>query len=111
MPLLHEGMMEIVRPLADTASVSFEVGGVGKYIWNLFPIIVSYCCNIPEGKDMLCAKHAISVMRPCVKCPTSKDDIHDLPESDRWQLGQTMLGREKCARLIKRDERMDKDDV
>lgn len=54
-----------------------------------FPLIVLYCCYIPEGKGMSCQKHVLTSSRPCelymateskiqilrhVECRTMKND-------------------------------------
>lgn len=29
---------------------SFDVNTLGDWCWELFPVLVSYCCDIPKGK-------------------------------------------------------------
>lgn len=50
-------------------------------------------------------------MRPGVKCLITMDDIRDVLESDTWKVWQIMLGREEHARLMERDEMMNKKEV
>lgn len=78
---------------------------------NFFPMIMSYCCCIPERKDASYVKHGIAVTRPCVRYLSPLDDILDLQENDKRQLGQTMIARDEYARLIWRAEQMKKEDV
>lgn len=52
MSLLHDAMMEILRLLPGDRSAIVEADGVGKDIWNFFPILVSYCCDISERKKV-----------------------------------------------------------
>lgn len=73
-------MMEILRSLADDRSVSLEMNGLGKGVWNCFSIVVSapFSCDIFEWKDMSCVRHGIAVSRPCLSCLVATDDISDL---------------------------------
>lgn len=53
------------RALADAVCVGFEVDRMGRDKLGCFPIAVSYCCYIPEVKDMSIVKSAIEKMSPC----------------------------------------------
>lgn len=50
--LMHDNMMENLKTLGDAGSARFEVDEVRKDVWNCFPFVMSYCCYIPEGKNM-----------------------------------------------------------
>lgn len=83
--LLYDPISEVLRSVVEAASVGYEVNEVGKDLINFFLIVVSYCCNISEGKYMSCVKYAIALTKPFVSClVTIKtiDDIPDMPESD-----------------------------
>lgn len=54
MSSLHDAMMEILRPLADDGSTSPEMDGKIKYVWNWWPLAVSYYSNIAKGKEISC---------------------------------------------------------
>lgn len=38
--------------------------------WSRFPLIVSYCYDIPKSNDACCLKHRLSVRRPSMWCLT-----------------------------------------
>lgn len=49
---LNYSMMEISRLLADAGYERFDVHEVSKDVWDIFLIVFSYCCDIPERKDI-----------------------------------------------------------
>lgn len=53
MSLLHDAMMEILRPQVDAGSASFEVHGEERDVWNCFFAVIFYCCDISEGKNVM----------------------------------------------------------
>lgn len=95
MTLLHDAMMEIVRPLVHAGFASFEVDGELRDDWNCFPVDMSYCCKNVEPNDMSCLMHSIAVVRVFVRCMDTTEDIVDLRKSDNRQLRKTTFAREK----------------
>lgn len=87
MSLLHKAMTEILRPVLSLGRTKFEVKreeNVGK---NCYSIVILYCCDIPEGKNLTCVKHSTAVKRTCPICLATIVDIGNV------------LGRE--GRMIK----------
>lgn len=102
MTLLHDAMIEILRPLADAGFVWFEADWKRKYEWNFFPNLVSYWCSVHEGKDILFVAHSVAERRPCVARMVTINDIHDLGEGDQRQLRQTIFVREIYIWLVQK---------
>lgn len=74
--VLHEAMQKMFQPLSESVRPGFMVDVCGKK-WKCHPALVSYCCDLPEGKDMSGVKHG-ATMYPCIRCLTSKHDIREL---------------------------------
>lgn len=58
-------------------------------------MVVSFCSFICEGKGMSGVKYGIIQKGPCLRFLETLDDIRDLREGLKRQLGQTMLAIEK----------------
>lgn len=72
---LHSAILNILQPLLDTSEEGFKVKDWRSHIWNLFPKIISYCCDIPEGKDVACVKHGGRGSSPCIRCHACINDF------------------------------------
>lgn len=48
MYLLHDAIVEILKPLADAGFAGFDVDKVEKCVEIYFLIVVFHCCNIPQ---------------------------------------------------------------
>lgn len=83
MNLLHDAIMENLRPLTDAGSTTSEVDDVGMDVWSCFSIVASYCCNLLQKKNMSFVKQciAIALTSPCVRFLVNKDDICDLEKA------------------------------
>lgn len=57
MGLLHKAMSELMRSLFGCQSTTFDVSDSAKRKWHCFPVVVAYCCIIPEGKGISGVKH------------------------------------------------------
>lgn len=57
MGLLHEAISEEMGSLYGCGSTCFDVNESRGRKWGFIPLILSYCCNIQEGKDMSGVKH------------------------------------------------------
>lgn len=100
-----DAMLKIMRPLPDAGSAGSEMEGVGKDVWNCFPNVVTYCYELPGGKDISFVKHVVSVTKPFEKYLVTMTYIRDLQRSKREQVRQTLLARKDHARLQGRTER------
>lgn len=78
MSLLHGAAMGILKSMLWAVSTSFEVSGEEHKRWRCFPIVVSYCFDIPEVKRMSCIEHSTSVQKPFVASTASMRNIQNL---------------------------------
>ena len=97
---LHKVMLLIFKPLLNARLKGFEAffGNVDR--WNIFPILVSYCCDIPECKDMSAVKHGLSCQMPCVRCMIPSDQFSQLTTYPTRDMSQTMSIRREVKDLI-----------
>lgn len=71
---LHKAMDMVLAPLLQKSLQGFSLCTRNEMTWNCFPVIISYCCDIPESKDMSGVLHNFTPRRPCVRClGTCKD--------------------------------------
>lgn len=82
-----------------------------KDVWDWFPTVVLYFCNICEGIDMPFVKLAIVLVRPCGRCQIALDDIFDGRKSYEKQLKMIMLAREEYNRVMERVERSNEKEI
>lgn len=64
--LLQDSMVQMLKPLNECESSRYKVNARGTEKGMGFAVLTSYCRNIPKGKGMLCVKHCIAVIRPCM---------------------------------------------
>lgn len=56
-PVLYESMQEILQRIMGCGSTTFNIEQYEYGEWHCFPVIVSCCFDIPEGKEISLAKH------------------------------------------------------
>ena len=91
--LLYLAMKTILKGISDTSVNGFDIElceGEGK---KCFPLLVSYCCDIPEAKDMSAVKHNLSTSFPCHRCLVSLDDIKSLTMAEKRCFSETIALR------------------
>lgn len=72
--LTHKAMRLILQPLLDVSTFGFELNQ--KNITLLcHPLLISYCCDIPEAKDMSAVRHNLNTNCPCHRCLTNLSSI------------------------------------
>lgn len=67
MGLQHKVMSKGMGPLYKSGQARYGVSesmGRGR---GCFPVMVSYCCYIPEVKDMSRVRHGVAVHAPCIQ--------------------------------------------
>lgn len=69
MDFLYETMADMPQPLTPPAEAYFKVLKKVRESkpWNYFPLIVCYCCYIPDSKEIPTVKRGVSVPRPCAR--------------------------------------------
>lgn len=59
-----------------------------------FPVMVSYHCDIPQGKDVWSVKHGLLVRKLCICCLALPDDVQWLQMARRRTTQDTKSWRE-----------------
>lgn len=59
--VLHEGMKLVVGTLPECELKDVFVNSRELVEWKYLPVLVSYCCNIPESMDMPVMRHSVAV--------------------------------------------------
>ncbi len=61
-------MKYILEPLSKKSSDGFVFCRSQTVKWYCHPHLTSYCCDIPEAKDMCAIRHNLVTFRPCHRC-------------------------------------------
>lgn len=77
MEILHEAMAQAIEPIAKLHLEGFTII-TKECTWICHPILFSYCCDIPEAKDIFSIRHGINTNRPCVNCLCTSDKMKKL---------------------------------
>ena len=78
---LHAALSIIFKPIAEAATSGLSVVTASGTAYKSFPMVVSYCSDIPEGKDVSCFLHNMNVRKPCIRCNVDMDDIKSLRQA------------------------------
>jgi len=68
MGLLHAAVERILEPLSLAACNGFPVDLDGPLHVRCHPVLFSFCCDIPEAKDMTALKHGSRTAYGCHRC-------------------------------------------
>lgn len=70
--------------------------------WKCVPLLVTYCCDIHENKDMSAARHRVSVKRPFLRCMVSGKDIIGNQMAGERSLKKNIVVRSRCMAAKKK---------
>ena len=98
---LHYALTDIFKPLMELSEKGFIVKTSTGSLWNLYPTIVSYCCDIPEEKDISAVQHGLMVKKPCVRCMSGVMDFRYQTRQNPRQMIETKRARENLLSLKK----------
>ena len=104
MEIIHEALHDILHPLSKASCTGFEVRPSTGGIWTCYPRIVSYCCDIPESKDISCVKHGILTLSPCVRCMIPRSRLLETCEHGHRSLHDTVAARNSGQNERRTDE-------
>lgn len=90
----------------NAGSAIFELEGARGHVWNCFLILIFYCCNIPEGKNVSGVKHGTAGTGHFVKCLVSLPTVLTCEGRRKQQLNSTKIMKDKNLRLLSAAERM-----
>lgn len=66
--LIFHSMKAILHPLLEVSRTGFLLKKKPNLNWYCYPHLVSYCCDIPEAKDISAIRHNLVTNRPCHRC-------------------------------------------
>lgn len=82
--MLGRSISSLRKPLKEVAKGLYEAEVRDGEIHNSFPMVVSYCCDIPEAKDLSAVWHGAERRQPRVMChSTNKDSVRGRKTSSR----------------------------
>ena len=100
MGLIHSAMKKILQDVSDNSEKGFTITIAQNCFKVCFPLLISYCCDVPEGKDMGAVKHNLNTPYPCHVCLVSLDDIIDLETAPRRAFTETESIRQKVETIV-----------
>ena len=104
MGILHNSMMEILQPLLDVCITGFKIQREHCTL-ICYPMFMSYCCDIPEAKDMSAVRHNLNTRCPCHRCLVPLSDITNLSTGkQRLHTGTNWIRTEINNRMKMQDE-------
>ena len=78
--LTHEAMKQILQPLLTVSTVGFDIAHDGLTL-VCYPMLISYCCDIPEAKDMSAVRHNMNTKCPCHRCLSMLSSIESFTKA------------------------------
>ena len=75
--LIFSSMKVILKPLLQASKRGFKCQTLDRQNLYCFPHLISYCCDIPEAKDMTAVRHNLSTNRPCHRCLATTTDLRN----------------------------------
>ena len=100
MGLIHSAMKAILKDVTESSEKGFIINMNQESHKVCFPMLISYCCDIPEGKDMGAVKHNLTTALPCHVCKVSLDDIISLRTAPRRSFIETQSIRDKVKVVV-----------
>ena len=73
--IIYMSMKKLFSPLLQKSSAGFDCQSSTGVTYKCFPHLISYCCDIPEAKDMSAIRHNLVTNRPCHRCVITTKDL------------------------------------
>jgi hypothetical protein len=96
---LHTAMRVALQRLESVVHTGFPVCIDSTSKWNCFPVLISYCCDIIEAKNITVVKHGLSGCNPCHRCLATPSDMLNCETGVPRHRIQTLNIRSEVARL------------
>lgn len=106
MSLLRRAIRSLLEPLEKSFERGFDIFLKSGEARRCFPIVVSYCCDIPEAKDVSAIRHGHGRYHPCVRCHITYEDMVRGRGSPSRVLSGTIETRRRVKELKEAAERM-----
>lgn len=72
--IVGQAISSLLKQLKEAAQGRFEIKVRGGEIGNCFPMIASYCCDIPESKNIFAIRQRAGRRQSCVVCHSTYED-------------------------------------
>ena len=99
--LIHNCMKEILKPLMQTVVSGFPIHKATDICWTCFPFLVSFCCDIPEAKDIAAILHNLNTRCPCHRCLVTLECIQKLIRKPSRTMNLTKFIRRNVKKILK----------
>ena len=99
MRILHHALRTFLSPLESLANHGKTILFNPTSIWSWFPLLVSYCCDIPESKNLFAVKHGTASDMPCVRCESPQLDFSRTSTANPRSRYRTDMARSTVSRL------------
>lgn len=73
--VLQDAVYLLSRPLGKSIQDGLSLQDRSSDLWRWFPVLLSYCCDMPEREGVSIALQVSSVSRPCLGCISTVEDI------------------------------------
>lgn len=73
--ILHNSLQSILSPLINITSKGFSCTDSTGIQLKCFPVLTSYCCDLPEAKDIAGVIAGVNTQFPCHRCLVHKSDL------------------------------------
>lgn len=111
MRVFHQSTKIEVGPLQNCELRTFFLNTRELAEWRCIQLLVLYCCNILEARDMSEMLHSFAVKRPCVRCVVIGEGINSgLMTGERSVRGSKMI-RSWALEIPRKDMRSVEDGI
>ena len=93
--MLHLSISFVLKELRTTAYKGFSCLDRQRTSRVCHPCLVSYCCDLPEGKDLTSVRNGNSSNRNCHRCQVLTNDF------SKYSQSQPRNGKEECLTIFK----------
>ena len=100
MALLHDSLRRALLPLESVCSTGFPVSISQTERWKCFPVVVSYCCDIVEAKNISAVKHGQTTPTPCHRCLASPTEFSIPSQALKRHRNQKLRARNEYANNV-----------
>lgn len=97
--ILHNEMCLILYGFCTCQEEGFGASSLTDSCWKLFPVMISYCCDMPEGIYMSFVYHGATA-RLCIWSPVNGQEIRIMETATRWNMEVELRAWEEFGSII-----------
>ena len=99
MRVLHSCISYCLSKLESISVTGQNIVFPGIGSWNWFPLLCSYCCDIPEAKNIFTVKHGNKCTMPCIRCTAPQTTFNTYSKESPRHSSDTIQARQECLDL------------